>query len=254
MWRDNLVDLQLVNRQYELAAKTLVSPGLDDTKRIYLADCHDNVIALVNQGYNEISINGTHIAPVKENSILNNEINQNLEAMSESDSYTKSELDAFFKIMTEKEKRTWDDGNIIEATATILAFFGFASVIAIQYKGNNKKDQTSFLSYVDVILVAIFAIQIIQLITILLIVVFELYAMVFGILVVCTIICLFLILVTTRKIIKIKHKGDIKGSQGDTMITEIEDSLSKKMYENAKKVNQELAELKKELESKKNKS
>ena len=59
------------------------------------------------------------------------------ETVSEETSYGKSELDKLFETMRKNEEKQWRQGDVLIASATTLAFFGFASFLTAQFRGKN---------------------------------------------------------------------------------------------------------------------
>lgn len=174
----------------------------------------------------------------------------NIQSQNNSPTYEKSELDKLFEIMSEREKKTWRDGDVIIASATILAFFGFASFLTVQFRGKNR-DRVYFLKYVDTVLISIFAIQFLQLITISFIATGIFDGLTYIILIILTIFALLIILITSRKIIHLQNVGDVKIEQGNEMVREVKQRYTYRMLEKARQANLELEKLQKLKEAEK---
>jgi len=158
--------------------------------------------------------------------------------------YNKSELDKLFEIMREKEEKQWRQGDILIASATILAFFGFASFLTAQFKGKNQ-DRPNFLNYIDRVLISIFVIQILQLITIFIVVIGVFDWSIYLIIIVVTGISLLSILINSRKIISVQNSGEIKRIEGTEMVKHAKEKYTHKMLRKAKEANKELEKFKK---------
>lgn len=157
----------------------------------------------------------------------------------ESETYQKSELDKLFEVMQKNEKIQWHQGDILIASATILAFFGFASFLTAQFRGKNQ-DRRDFLKYLDIVLVSIFCIQIIQLIAISIVIagVFH-WRSYFAIIIITGILLLF-ILINSRKIISLQNSGETKRMDGSDMVKRAKEKYTHKMLRQARQAKKEL--------------
>lgn len=160
------------------------------------------------------------------------------------ETYEKSELDKLFEIMREKEETTWRQGDILIASATTLAFFGFASFLTAQFRGKNQ-DRSNFLSYIDMILISIFVIQIVQLFTISIIVIGVFHWFTYLIIIIITGLSLLNILINSRKIITLQNSREIKMTDGTYMVKQAKEKYTHKMLRKAKEANKELEKLRK---------
>lgn len=161
--------------------------------------------------------------------------------------YEKSELDKLFKVMRENEERQWRQGDVLVASATILAFFGFASLLTVQFRGKNPLVRRNFLNYIDTLLISIFAIQILQLITIYIIVMGFFNREGYLIIIILMIGFLFTILRNIRKIISLQNSKEIKRTEGSDMVQQANKKYTYKMLRNAKEINKELKKLKESM-------
>ncbi len=158
--------------------------------------------------------------------------------------YEKSELDKLFKIMREKEEKEWREGDVLIASATTLAFFGFASFLTVQFRGKHQY-RSNFLNYINIILCSIFIIQILQLFTICIIVIDKFDGWIYSIIIIITGCSLFVILINSRKIIFLQNSAGIKMTVGTEMVKQAKEKYTHKMLRNAKEANKELEKLKK---------
>lgn len=159
------------------------------------------------------------------------------------ENYEKSELDKLFEVMRKNEETSWRQGDVLIASTTILAFFGFASFLTAQFRGKNPQDRTDFLKNINKVLFSIFIIQILQLVTISLIIMNVFHWSYYLIIIFGTGLSLFGIWKNTKKIISLQNSGDVKRIEGTDMVKQAEEKY--KMLRKIRKANKELEKLKK---------
>ena len=175
-----------------------------------------------------------------------NEASNIMKNKKNSQTYAKSELDKLIEIMRKNEEIQWREGDVLIASATVLGFFGFASFLTIQFRGQSQ-NRAHFLHDIDTVLMFMFVIQLLQLYTMGIIVLGFFDDDAYLIIIILIAISLLAILMASRKIIKLQNSRISKISEGDKIIQGLKEKMyTHRMVTKAKMANKELEKMKKE--------
>lgn len=130
------------------------------------------------------------------------------------------------------ESKSWNEGDVVIASSTIFAFFGFGSFLVIRFENRRKEDVRIMVRRMRSILVAIFGVQLTQIYVLMTIMLGIFSPMLFILSLITTGLSLYIILRSIRIILDRENQVTEKYTQSQPKFKNVErDILQRRLYE-----------------------